>query len=268
MADNEPINLTALTVDLLSAYFANNSVDSGQLSGLIQSTHAALKGIDAPEPEAPAMPEFTPAVGIRKSLSSSEHIVSLIDGKPYKTLKRHLSGHGLTPAEYRDRYKLPHDYPMVAPAYSQARRDVAARLGLGRKPRGEALAPLAPEPMVEAPPLSQPASAPIKTKAKSALEAAGGTKAPAKVAAASKPAGVKKGKPKAKPAPAASDIPAALTNPVEESAPAKPRKKLSMRLGKDITTQAAPRDAPKAPTKRGSPKAKPAIETPPEPGAG
>jgi predicted transcriptional regulator len=130
MADIEQTNLTSLTVDLLSAYFANNTVDSAELSGLIRSTHEALKGIDAPAPEAPVAPEFKPAVSIRASLASKDHIISLVDGKPYKTLKRHLSTNGLTPTEYRERYKLPRDYPMVAPSYSQARRDVAAKLAL------------------------------------------------------------------------------------------------------------------------------------------
>ncbi|MDE8366310.1 MucR family transcriptional regulator, partial [Klebsiella pneumoniae] len=67
-------------------------------------------------------------------------ILSMIDGKQYKTLKRHLSTNGLTPAEYRDRYKLPRDYPMVAPGYSEQRREVAKRLGLGRKPEAPAVA--------------------------------------------------------------------------------------------------------------------------------
>src|SRR3954471_12836737 len=100
MTDGEKNNLTTLTVDLLSAYFASNSVDSGALAGLIKTTHDALQGIEVGEPAVPAAPEFTPAVSVRKSLASDEHILSLIDGKPYKTLKRHLARHGLTPAEY------------------------------------------------------------------------------------------------------------------------------------------------------------------------
>lgn len=79
--------------------------------------------------------EHTPAVSVRKSLGSREHIISMIDGKPYRSLKRHLSGHGLTPAEYRQRYNLKPDYPMVAPAYSEARRDMAKKIGLGQKGR-------------------------------------------------------------------------------------------------------------------------------------
>lgn len=165
MADIEQTNLTALTVDLLSAYFANNTVDSAELSGLIRSTHEALKGIDTAAPEAPPEPEFKPAVSVRASLASKDHIISLIDGKPYKMLRRHLSTNGLTPAEYRERYKLPRDYPMVAPTYSQARRDVAARLGLGRKPQTAAPLETPTEtPVADAAPPAPKAKAAPKTK--------------------------------------------------------------------------------------------------------
>jgi len=137
MSDTDKTDLTTLTVDLLAAYVANNSVRSEDLATLIQSTHKALASIEQPSAaaETPAAAEYTPAVSARKSLSSREHIISLIDGKPYKTLKRHLSGHGLTPADYRQRYNLPANYPMVAPGYSEQRRAVAHALGLGRKPR-------------------------------------------------------------------------------------------------------------------------------------
>lgn len=141
MADDQQNDLTTLTVDLLSAFVSNNNVRSEDLPGLIQSTHAALSGLNAdssPQPEDEK--EFTPAVSARKSLASREHIISMVDGKPYRSLKRHLSSHGLTPDDYRARYKLPSSYPMVAPAYSEQRREVAKRLGLGRK-RKEAEAP-------------------------------------------------------------------------------------------------------------------------------
>jgi len=74
-------------------------------------------------------------VSARKSLSRRDAIISMIDGKPYKTLRRHLTGHGLTPEEYRERYGLKADYPMVAPEYSEARRAMAKKIGLGRKPK-------------------------------------------------------------------------------------------------------------------------------------
>lgn len=73
-------------------------------------------------------------MSVRKSLASKDHIISLIDGKPYKTLRRHLSGHNLTPETYRERYGLKPDYPMVAENYSKARREMAQKIGLGRKP--------------------------------------------------------------------------------------------------------------------------------------
>lgn len=139
MNDQPQASLTELTVDLLAAFVSNNSVGSKDLPELIASTHAALAALETggeAEPVAPAAaaePEYPPAVSVRKSLGKREHILSMIDGKPYKTLKRHLSRHGMTPAQYRERYKLPADYPMVAPAYSEARREVAKRLGLGRK---------------------------------------------------------------------------------------------------------------------------------------
>jgi predicted transcriptional regulator len=89
---------------------------------------------DAAGVEEPPADLFTPAVSVRKSLASKEHIISMIDGKPYKTLRRHLGGHGLTEEEYRRRYNLKADYPMVAEAYSAARRAMARKIGLGRKP--------------------------------------------------------------------------------------------------------------------------------------
>ena len=74
---------------------------------------------------------------VRKSLASRDHIISLIDGKPYKTLRRHLAGHGLTPDDYRERYGLKADYPMVAPGYAEVRRDISKKIGLGRKRKQE-----------------------------------------------------------------------------------------------------------------------------------
>ena len=150
MSDESTNTLTGLTVELLSAFVANNSVRSEDLPGLINATHAALAGLNTtPQPDTPAADiaseTVTGAVTARKSLGSREHIISMIDGKLYKTLKRHLSGHGLTPDQYRSRYGLPSGYPMVAPAYSEQRRETAKRVGLGRKPK-EAAADAAPSP--------------------------------------------------------------------------------------------------------------------------
>jgi predicted transcriptional regulator len=134
MAENEKqSDIASLTVQLLSAYLTNNTVPSGELAGLIQSTRAALTQNAAPvEPEA-EKPTFAPAVTARKSLASPDHLISLIDGKPYKTLKRHLARHGLTPETYRERYGLPASYPMVAPAFAAMRRAIAEKIGLGNK---------------------------------------------------------------------------------------------------------------------------------------
>ena len=152
MNDDTTSTLLGLTVELLSAFVANNNVRSEDLPGLIDATHAALAGLSTtPQSDTPAADTssvtVTGAVTARKSLGSREHIISMIDGKPYKTLKRHLSGHGLTPDQYRSRYGLPGSYPMVAPAYSEQRRATAKRVGLGRKPRApSADAALAPAP--------------------------------------------------------------------------------------------------------------------------
>ena len=146
MDDTQQQDLTELTVELLSAFVANNAVRSDDLPALITSTHAALSGLIVADSPLPSAEEHQPAVTARKSLANRDVIISLIDGKPYKSLKRHLTGHGLTPEEYRARYHLPTTYPMVAPGYSDARREVAKRLGLGRKPRAAAPEEAAPAP--------------------------------------------------------------------------------------------------------------------------
>ncbi|MFC0220203.1 MucR family transcriptional regulator [Pseudochelatococcus lubricantis] len=155
MSEAAKSDLTALTVQLLSAYVANNAVPSTDLADLIRKTRAALaEGGEVETVSLPEQPRYIPAVPVHTSLISRDHIFSLIDGKPYKSLKRHLSSHGLTPAEYRARYDLPDDYPLVAPAYSEERREVARKLGLGRR-KGEAGSeqqretPVAIEPQVE-----------------------------------------------------------------------------------------------------------------------
>lgn len=208
MADAEQSHLTTLTVNLLSAYVANNNIEHGDLSELIKSTHAALKVIESPESPAPVEPEYKPAVSVRKSLGSPTHIISMIDGKPYQTLKRHLSSHGLTPQEYKERYSLPRDYPMVAPAYSENRRAIAERLGLGRKVTGAKLADAAPAPASEPAPAPAKAVATPKPARKAKAEMA---PAAASIAEAAKPARKPRAAPKsaeAKAAPSAKSPPA------------------------------------------------------------
>lgn len=119
------------TTDIVVSYVANNSVGAQDLSSLIQSVHATLSSLGS---DAPEEPRPDPAVSIRSSVKS-DHIVCLEDGKKFKMLKRHLTtDHGMTPAEYRARWGLPDSYPMVAQDYAEKRRDLAVKIGLGRKP--------------------------------------------------------------------------------------------------------------------------------------
>lgn len=129
-----------LAADLTMAWLANPNtrVTAEEVPDFLKAMHGAvadLAGSESPEQaSAESAPEHTPAVTVRKSLGSKDHIISMIDGKPYRTLRRHLSTNGLTPDEYRARYNLKPDYPMVAESYSEARRAMAKKIGLGRKP--------------------------------------------------------------------------------------------------------------------------------------
>jgi predicted transcriptional regulator len=131
-------DLLELATELTMAWLANPNTRAAaeDVPTFLQSMHSAVTNLATPQasPETAPATEYTPAVTPRRSLASPDHIISLIDGKPYKTLKRHLSGHGLTPAEYRERYGLKSDYPMVAATYAEMRRGLAKKIGLGRKP--------------------------------------------------------------------------------------------------------------------------------------
>ena len=135
MADNQPAEdtLLTLTADIVAAHVSNNSVAVNDLPNLIQNVHAALTDISA-QPDAPeAQPE--PKVSIRSSVKP-DYIVCLEDGKRQKMLKRHLmTNHGMTPDEYRRKWGLAADYPMVAPNYAEQRRTLAKSIGLGTKRR-------------------------------------------------------------------------------------------------------------------------------------
>ena len=133
MHDDELMALIEVTASLVGAYLANNRLSAAELPGLISATYGALATVGPIAVPAAAAPAYIPAVSIRKSLASPEFIVSMIDGKPYRVLKRHLTTQGLTPDEYRARYDLPADYPIVAPAYAAKRSALAKTLGLGRK---------------------------------------------------------------------------------------------------------------------------------------
>ncbi|MGF7148036.1 putative transcriptional regulator [Sphingomonas zeicaulis] len=153
--------LTQLTADIAAAFVSNNRVAVGEIGGLIGSVHDALAKLGGES--VPAEPEYVPAVTARKSLADPTRIISMIDGKPYSSLKRHLSSHGLTPEQYRQRYALPPTYPMVAPAYSELRKTLAKKLGLGRKPKAVEAAPVevaAPAPKRARKPRAAAAEAP------------------------------------------------------------------------------------------------------------
>ncbi|MEL6059475.1 MucR family transcriptional regulator [Methylobacterium sp. DCY52] len=132
--DVEAIDYTELTAGLVSAYVSNNSVSATELATLIATTHAALAGLGgSATPATPAVAKTTPA-RIRKSITHGA-LISFEDGKPYKTLKRHLTGLGLDPETYREKWGLPRDYPMVAASYSEARSALAKSVGLGQQRR-------------------------------------------------------------------------------------------------------------------------------------
>ncbi len=122
-----------LAVEVVAAFVASNSVPRADLPGLIETVHAALTKLgDTAEPVAPVAEAKEPAVAIRKSVTQ-DFLICLEDGKRFKSLKRHLAALGLTPEQYRAKWNLPHDYPMVAPGYAAVRSALAKKIGLGRK---------------------------------------------------------------------------------------------------------------------------------------
>ncbi|RWM10438.1 MucR family transcriptional regulator [Mesorhizobium sp.] len=129
---DETLNLIELTADIVSAYVSNNPVPVASLPDLIQSVNSSLAKVG--QPAAPETPAQAPAVNPKRSVFP-DYIICLEDGKKFKSLKRHLAVHyGLTPDEYREKWGLPRDYPMVAPNYAEQRSALAKASGLGRKP--------------------------------------------------------------------------------------------------------------------------------------
>jgi predicted transcriptional regulator len=128
-------DFTALTAEVASAYVANNSVRPADLPDLIASVHRALQSLSAPPQAEPENRE--PLVSVRKSITP-DFLISMEDGRRYKTLRRHLAGRGLTPEQYREKWGLPRDYPMVAPNYAKQRSELARASGLGQIRRGGA----------------------------------------------------------------------------------------------------------------------------------
>ncbi len=124
--------LITLTSDIVAAHVSNNTIPVEDVATLISSVYGALAGLGGAAPIEEARPE--PAVSVRSSLKK-DHLVCLEDGKRMKMLKRHLmTEHGMTPDDYRQRWGLGGDYPMVAPDYAETRRELAVKIGLGRKP--------------------------------------------------------------------------------------------------------------------------------------
>lgn len=124
--------LITLTSDIVAAHVSNNTISVDEVATLISTVYGALANLGAPAPVAEERPE--PAVTVRASVKR-DHLVCLEDGKKMKMLKRHLmTEHGMSPEEYRQRWGLAADYPMVAPDYAETRRDLAKKIGLGRKP--------------------------------------------------------------------------------------------------------------------------------------
>ncbi len=134
MADSsQGADVLGLTAQIVSAHVSNNPVSPDALSSLIQEVYRTLANVgrEAPQPDKPQ-----PAVPIKKSVFP-DHVICLEDGKKQKMLKRHLkTAHNMTPDQYRERWGLAPDYPMVAPNYASHRSSLAKRIGLGTKPRG------------------------------------------------------------------------------------------------------------------------------------
>jgi len=129
--DNGADLLIELTAEIVAAYVSNNSVAANDLPNVITQVHAALGGATMPTEEVVEKPK--PAVSVRRSIQN-DYLICLEDGQKFKSLKRHLMTHyGLTPEQYREKWELPADYPMVAPAYAEARSRLAKEMGLGQK---------------------------------------------------------------------------------------------------------------------------------------
>ncbi len=129
--DAPAVDVIELTADIVSAYVSKNSVRPADMAELIASTHAALAGLGtSAAPAAPAVEKLTPSQ-IRKSITP-DALISFEDGKPYKTLRRHLTIRGLTAEAYREKWGLPRDYPITAASYSEQRSKLALSLGLGQ----------------------------------------------------------------------------------------------------------------------------------------
>jgi predicted transcriptional regulator len=123
-----PAELVGLAAEVVSAFVCKNSVPAAELPALISSVHVALETLGKPQ----EAEKTSPRMSIKKTITP-DYLISLEDGRRYKSLRRHLGARGLTPEQYREKWGLPHDYPMVAPSYSARRSELARSLGLGQK---------------------------------------------------------------------------------------------------------------------------------------
>jgi predicted transcriptional regulator len=140
-ADLRAAELAELTVEIVSAFVSNNPIPAASLPELIASVHKSMSGLR--QPVAAKIEPQTPAVNPKRSVFP-DHIVSLENGRKFKSMKRHVGLLGMTPDEYRAKWGLPHDYPMVAPNYAATRSALAKASGLGRKAAPDAPAKKAP----------------------------------------------------------------------------------------------------------------------------
>jgi predicted transcriptional regulator len=170
--DAETARLITLAADVVSAYVSNNHVQSAELPRLIGDVHEAIRSVTVSAKPADSGPPKATPQEIRKSISQ-DFLISFEDGKPYKTLRRHLTLRGLSPEAYRAKWGLPSDYPMTSTSYSEQRSELARALGLGqqrRRPEAEAVAeaPAPAEPEVEAEAEAAPAKKPRARRKKDA----------------------------------------------------------------------------------------------------
>ena len=162
MAEGKTVSASRIeiTSEIVAAYVSRNSVPLAELPRLIRSVHESLASLGA-APVSEAAPEARkPAVPVKKSVTD-DFIISLEDGRKFKSMKRYLKGLGMTPADYRAKWGLPSDYPMVAPAYAARRSELAKTIGLGRRVAEEAPQPV-PAPVVT------PTPTKVKTRRKAA----------------------------------------------------------------------------------------------------
>ncbi len=133
MSESGVPNYIELTADIVSAYLANNTVSAGEIPSLISDIHSALVKVSAGQDIPVVFEPAKPAVPVKKSITN-DFIICLEDGKKFKSLKRHLrTAYNMSPEQYREKWGLPQDYPMVAPNYAEARSKLAKQMGLGQK---------------------------------------------------------------------------------------------------------------------------------------